>query len=56
MMDELTVTPQHQLMPQLHWCGKLLGRNIYVDTNDLAKRQLIEDLIENMVKRFNGEL
>lgn len=45
-MDELLEpTPQHELKPHLEWCGRLLGRDLYIDTRDPAMRDLAQKIL-----------
>ena len=42
---ELEVTPTHLLKPNLQWIGRLLGMDVYIDTQHKKKRALAEKLL-----------
>lgn len=50
MSDLLEPTPQWQLKPQLLFCGKLFGCDLYVDTKSLTKRDLTENFINKAIE------
>jgi hypothetical protein len=60
-MDALEVTPMHQMQPKLEWCGRLYGKNIFVDTSRAAEpekiRKIVEDFLINAIESLekNGQ-
>jgi hypothetical protein len=44
----------HHIKPELHWCGRILGNDVYVDTNNPKQRDFVEQVLTKALERLDA--
>lgn len=54
MSNELETTPIHLIKPELHWVGRILGCDVYIDTKDPKKRDVAEKVLTKALESLKN--
>ena len=50
-LDDIQLTPEHELKPKLEFVGRLLGHEMYADVHSERDRKLVEEVLASLIKR-----